>query len=253
MTERQLPHDKMKEAPFQARYPFAGEFVSFCIDPSRVRQDFVNEAVNQGIDVISATVVAQNTRFFFERDEFREHFIQKGQTAFGRLKRRAFKLGYGLVEENNGNPDLFLDIFGLVKAAETSQPLSRYPGGRPFSKQEVLQLFLSQVWTHERQHLIQIVRDGRIVDSSAGIIAKAKAGVATLGLAAFCGSSTWTASSEESVEYMERGAAVFGVALASGVALRFLNGYRTRHSPPEREAYAKEEMFAKLPFQVAFS
>lgn len=157
-----VPENKI----FKGTFTFGKEYAHVNISADALRRDFISQATQQGIKESDASVFASKTRFYIgkysdylEKKHKQDPSVKKLVDLWTTKLREPLNPVAGVWKENDGSIGCFINVPGVVDAFNRGGPIPnfRIPKEIPDEvKEMVLTQALYSVWTHERQHLIQL-------------------------------------------------------------------------------------------------
>ncbi|MBI4058426.1 hypothetical protein HY408_01530 [Candidatus Gottesmanbacteria bacterium] len=159
-----VPEDKI----FEDTFSFGKEYVHVGISADDLRRDLISQATQQGIEESKASAFASRTRFYigklpdylekrYKQDPSIKKFIDLWTTKL----REPLNLIGAVWKEDDGSIGCFIDVPKVVDYVNRGEsvPNFRIPKEIPDEVKEMaLVQALHSVWTHERQHLIQLAQ-----------------------------------------------------------------------------------------------
>lgn len=239
-------------------FPFGEEFARVEVNPNALRRDFMDAAVEQGVDASWAWEFSVFTNFAFQNfGEFPEQYRDVNVPLWMKALDKIPDISLVGITFSNGRDALcFINIKKIVKRVSEGNTRPNLKMPREISEEArraAVSQTLNKIWSHERQHLIQDcqpdAREKRLKEKTchARVLAIAIAGY-------LIGNGLVIVSSHvpENLWLATRAVGTSSV-LASVVTLTGLALHRSVWSSREKEAQREAKMATGAgPFKVSF-
>lgn len=258
-----VPENKI----FKDTFPFGEEYAHVGINADDLRRDFISQATQQGIKEPDALVFASKTRFyigkfsdFLEKRYKQDHSVKKLMDLLTAKLREPLNPVAGVWKENDGSIGCFIDAPMVVDTVNRggSVPNFSIPKEIPDEVKEMALIqALHSVWTHEKQHLIQLAtpKVSEVIEKSlrrSALIAKIALTTVSGGTGLYLATVTLPIPPEGKVPL----ACLSMISMLGGGALGTINlahsNFLVSH---ERESYhhqSLQQFTGNTPFQVSF-